>query len=77
MVKRCQWGQCNSDSRYKERDCMKNVFFIPFTKPWINKEKCLLWIKMCGRPHSQLNATKITKDTYICSKVRIILIFRN
>ena len=35
-----------------------------------NGAKCLRWIKLCDRPHSQLNLKKINKDVYICSKGR-------
>ncbi|MED6290030.1 hypothetical protein CHARACLAT_008913, partial [Characodon lateralis] len=31
-------------------------------------ERCLQWIKQCGRPHSQLNVSKINKHAYVCSK---------
>ncbi|XP_036445991.1 uncharacterized protein LOC118821470 isoform X2 [Colossoma macropomum] len=66
MVKRCCWGTCDSTTRYPER--LDGVFFVPFPKPPKNVEKCKLWIKLCGRPHSLLNISNITRDTYICSK---------
>lgn len=72
VTKRCQWGQCNSDSRYKHKDYMKDVFFIPFPKPHISMTKCLEWIKKCGRPHEQLNPEKIDKYKYVCSKVSVL-----
>ena len=28
------------------------------------------WIALCNKPKNQLNINKITKDTYICTKVR-------
>ncbi|KAG1654669.1 Maleylacetoacetate isomerase [Nymphon striatum] len=56
MVKRCEWGLCNSDSRYPER-LIGGVEFIPFPKPKRNLETCKRWIKACGRPHEQLNTT--------------------
>ena len=37
-------------------------------------EKCRLWIKLCGRPHKQLNVGKVTKHTYICSKVSLLFL---
>ena len=58
-----------TQTRYPER-LGNGVYFIPFPKPKQEKAKCLRWIKLCGRPHSQLNITKINKDVYICSKVR-------
>ena len=70
MVKRCCWGTCNSDTRYPDR--VQNVLFFPFPKPKTNIEVCMRWIKACGRPYDQLNVNKITKDTYVCSKVRMI-----
>jgi hypothetical protein len=32
-VKYCCYGTCNSDTRYRHRESMKDVFFIPFPKP--------------------------------------------
>ncbi|KAL7861002.1 hypothetical protein AOLI_G00173510 [Acnodon oligacanthus] len=66
MVKRCCWGTCDSNTKYPER--LDGVFFVPFPKPPKNVEKCKLWIKLCGRPHSLLNISNITRDTYVCSK---------
>ncbi|XP_035667952.1 uncharacterized protein LOC118410371 [Branchiostoma floridae] len=66
MGKVCCFGTCNSDSRYPER--VSGVSFYPFPKPKTRMDACMRWIKACGRPHSQLNVTKITKDTYVCSK---------
>ena len=67
VVKRCSWGKCNSDSRCPDR--YPGVKFIPFVKPKTQLEKCLRWIKACGRPHSQLNVEKTHDWTYICSRV--------
>ncbi|KAK0143488.1 putative nuclease HARBI1 [Merluccius polli] len=67
MVKRCAWGTCNSDTRYPER-LGDGIYFLPFPKPHLNRDKCLLWIKLCGRPQHQLNVEKINKDVYVCSK---------
>ena len=67
VVKRCSWGKCNSDSRCPDR--YPGVKFIPFVKPKTQLEKCLRWIKACGRPHNQLNVEKIHDWTYICSRV--------
>ena len=71
MVKRCQWGLCNTDSRYPER--IEGVRFIPFPKPKKNLEKCKRWIKACGRPHEQLNVEMIDGNyhMFVCSKVSI------
>lgn len=54
-VKRCAWGQCNSDNRYSHKPHMENVKFHPFPKPWIDLERFSAWIKACGRPNEQLN----------------------
>ena len=70
MPKHCCYGLCNSDSRYSHRNNMKDVYFIPFPKPFSQPEKCKLWISCCGRPIETFNEKKINKDTYICSKVR-------
>ncbi|CAG2196307.1 unnamed protein product [Mytilus edulis] len=67
MVKRCCYGVCNTDSRYEDR-LQDGVYFLPFPKKSNNLEKCLKWIKACGRPHSQFNVERITRATYICSK---------
>ncbi|KAK3092517.1 hypothetical protein FSP39_003893 [Pinctada imbricata] len=68
MVKRCAHGTCNSDDRYPER--VQGVKFLPFPKPKSNLKKCLKWIKACNRPSYQLNIHTITRNTYVCSKVR-------
>ena len=68
VVKHCCYGMCKSDSRYSARDDMAGVFFIPFPKLKTKREKCLKWISICGRPHSNFNIQKINEWTYICSK---------
>ena len=74
MPKHCCYGTCNSDSRYKHREDMEGVFFMPFPKPKSQPEKCRAWIRLCGRPYETFNEKMITKDTYICSKVNIAYI---
>ncbi|XP_072032383.1 uncharacterized protein [Amphiura filiformis] len=68
VTKRCAWGVCKSDSRYKDRDHMKGVWFVPFPKPKSQREKCLRWVKACGRPHDQLNVDRIREHHFVCSK---------
>lgn len=65
--KRCIYGQCKVDERYPER-CI-GVTFYPFPKPKTKQILCEMWIKMCGRPHEDLNKNKITKNFYVCSNV--------
>ncbi|KAJ8387991.1 hypothetical protein AAFF_G00147820 [Aldrovandia affinis] len=67
MVKCCAWGKCNSDTRYPDR-FEGDIRFFPFIKPKSNPEKCRLWIKLCGRPHTQLNTSKINRHSFVCSK---------
>ncbi|XP_061197531.1 uncharacterized protein LOC133205694 [Saccostrea echinata] len=67
MVLRCAWGTCNVDERYPER-LENGVKLILFPKPKTNLEKCLRWIKACGRPHDQLNVQRINKHKAVCSK---------
>ncbi|XP_048044354.1 uncharacterized protein LOC125267090 isoform X3 [Megalobrama amblycephala] len=67
MVKRCAHGVCKSDTRFPER-LSGGVVFFPFPKPKTQRERCLQWIKQCGRPHSQVNESNITKHKYVCSK---------
>ncbi len=67
-VKHCCYGTCNSDTIYRHRESMKDVFFIPFPKPITQREKCVKWIKACGRPEDDFNIMKIKRSTYICSK---------
>ncbi|KAI2660066.1 UDP-N-acetylmuramoyl-L-alanyl-D-glutamate--2,6-diaminopimelate ligase [Labeo rohita] len=71
MVKRCSYGTCNADSRYPDR--LGNTQFHPFPKPARNLEKCIKWIRLCGRPHQQLSLDKLrnhstAKHIYVCSK---------
>ena len=43
-------------------DKQQGLFYINPNKTWAN----VSWIKLCGRPHSQLNVTTINEDVYIC-----------
>ena len=47
---------------------MEGVFFIPFPKPKTQLEKCMTWISLCGRAHSNFNSSTISRNTFICSK---------
>ncbi|KAK3107302.1 hypothetical protein FSP39_011470 [Pinctada imbricata] len=67
MVLRCAWGTCNGDERYPERQGPDGRFIL-FPKPKTEPEKCLRWIKACGRPHEQLNINKINKHKAVYSK---------
>ncbi|XP_033730606.1 uncharacterized protein LOC117320019 [Pecten maximus] len=72
MVKRCCWGTCNTDSRFPDR-LEGGVTFIPFPKPGRSLEKCKEWIRLCGRPQSQLNEEILrerskAKHLFVCSK---------
>ncbi|XP_052785200.1 uncharacterized protein LOC128220736 [Mya arenaria] len=72
MVKRCSYGTCNTDSRYTER-LENDIKFYPFPKPGRNLEKCIRWLRLCGRPNDQLNLEKLknhgtAKHVYVCSK---------
>ncbi|KAK3085034.1 hypothetical protein FSP39_023160 [Pinctada imbricata] len=67
MVLRCAWGTCNGDERYPERQGPDGRLIL-FPKPKTEPEKCLRWIKACGRPHEQLNINKINKHKAVCSK---------
>ena len=81
-VQKCAHGKCNSDSRYKHKENMKDVKFFTFPFPDLNNDldhntmKCRDWIKACGRPADQLNVQLILKDKIqqkyyykVCSKV--------
>ncbi|XP_077865468.1 uncharacterized protein LOC144352035, partial [Saccoglossus kowalevskii] len=65
-TKHCCHGNCKSDSRYSDRDYMKNVIFLRFPKPHRNLDKCKTWVHACGR--QDFSVESIKKDTYICSK---------
>lgn len=72
MVKRCCFGLCKSDDRYPDRifaNPDKPIRFVPFPKPKTKLDKCLKWIKLCGRPHEQLNVSNINSNRYVCTKV--------
>ena len=73
MVRHCAWGTCTNDERYPEK--MKDCTFIPFPRPKTDFDKCLRWIKACGRPHDQLNVSRINKHNVVCSKVRDLTLF--
>ena len=62
----CSWGLCKNNTRKPDKlaaDCK----FIRFPKPKTNLEKCLWWIKACGRRHYQLNVSKIKSWTCVCN----------
>ena len=57
MVKHCAYGKCKNDTRYFKED--SGVLFFAFPKPKTNLGACLRWIKLCGRPHDQLNTERV------------------
>lgn len=68
---RCAWGLCNSDSRYGEKSkrpkqSMVGVKFFPFPKPKTKLDRCMAWIKACGR--KDFTVKHVTRSTYVCSK---------
>ncbi|KAK0145455.1 hypothetical protein N1851_015643 [Merluccius polli] len=67
IVNRCAYGTCKSDSR-NPKSLKGGVILFPFPKPKTQEERCQQWIKQCGKPHSQLNTSKINKHTFVCSK---------
>lgn len=72
MVKHRSFGTCKTDK-------LNRAKFIPFPKPNTNIQKCMRWIALCHRPQDQLYVNKITKDTYLCTKIRwfIVLEYTN
>ena len=65
-TRHCSYGLCNNDSRFSDRDSMKDVTWIPFPKPKRTLEKCEKWVRACGRENFTVDRVK--KWTYICSK---------
>ena len=63
-------GKGNCDSGYADWPHMEIVAFVPFPKPIKSLEKCSTWIKLWGRPHEQLNVSKVSAYKYVCSLVR-------
>ena len=61
-LKRCSWGKCNSDTRYKHKEHIIGVDFVTFPKKKKQLEACIEseWVKRCKRPSSQLNHTYVT-----------------
>ena len=61
-------------------NCCQSFFVQPQTQTWIKEagekksikslEKCSTWIKLWGRPHEQLNVSKVSAYKYVCSLVR-------
>ena len=72
-TKHCCWGECKTDSRYREKwpKSLKEVeesgrkVFILFPKPSQDIEKCRRWIVACSRQFFTEN--NITRNTYICA----------
>jgi len=56
------------DCRYPER--MGAVKFHGFPNAKKELDKCLRWMKACGRPHDQLNITRLNHNKAVCSTVR-------
>ena len=67
-TKHCCYGDCKSDSRYKDRPyrSMQGVTWTPFPKPKTKLEKCQRWVYACGR--GDFTVDNVKKWTYICSK---------
>ena len=65
MVTTKQWccGACRSNSRYADPDRTKNVFFIRFSKPHMDRAKAERWANACRRE----DVASVKKDTYMCS----------
>lgn len=66
MVKRCAWGTCNSDSRYKDKEYMRDVTFWPIPKPKTRLRETLVWVKACNRKN--FTVKNVNKHAYVCSK---------
>ncbi|VDI40902.1 Hypothetical predicted protein [Mytilus galloprovincialis] len=66
MVKRCVWGTCNSDDRYKDKPHMSGVEFFPIPKPKTRMQETLQWVKACGR--KKYTVANVNKHAYVCSK---------
>ena len=65
----CLWDLQVRHAISKEFREWCNIFSLPKAKN-SRGEMSDLDIKQCGRPHSQLNPSKITTNYYVCSKVR-------
>lgn len=66
MVKRCAWGTCNSDTRYKDKEYMKDVEFWPVPKPKTRLHDTKIWVQACGR--KSFTVANVNKHAYVCSK---------
>ena len=71
-TKHCSWQPCNSDSRYKDREHMKDVLFFKFPDQLKDPEKYNRWLHLCGRADleaGQANNTSCARwPRWICSK---------
>ena len=54
-IKRSSWGKCNSDTRYKHKEHMIGVDFVPFPKKKTLIRSMYRVVKRCKRPSTQLN----------------------
>ena len=54
-IKRSSWGKCNSDTRYKHKEHMIGVDFVPFPKKKNLIRSMYRVVKRCKRPSTQLN----------------------
>ena len=62
MVKHCAFGVCTSDSRKPQ----PGVTFVPFPKPFKNRQMVKRWIHLCGR--KDFTIKDVNRNTYVCSK---------
>jgi len=64
-AKHCCYGTCNSDTRYRQREDMEDVFSIPFPKPITLKEKCEFWIVKLVDDQKKISMLTISKDVHM------------
>lgn len=62
MQKLCAFRACTSESLFRE-SLESVVGFFVFPRQETQEERCQVWIKQ--RPHEQLNASTITKNTFV------------
>lgn len=66
MQKRCAYGSCESDKRFRKTLIEGCHFFFFLSKSQeTQEERCQIWKKQRGRPHEQLSPSKINKNTFV------------
>ncbi len=61
MTRICFYRGCKTSDRRGDK-----AYYVSFTKPWVNIQRTLEWIKFCGRDEKK--PEQVNRNTYVCHK---------